>query len=298
MIGALHLHVAGGEENVRACSWPAVWTSVVPLGSQNGSPGAHGWNLNSFELPADLPVIALLRFLDPLQVGLEVRVTQERRAVDALHRLVLRIPLPVRVRGAQQLERLEPPGRRHVRADAEIDERVPILDRVAGDLRLSRGLLLDQLYLERLAVLREELLRFLARPRLPLVRQVLGREFLHLLFDGVEILGHERPIDDEVVEEALVGGRPDPALRAGEEVGHRSGHEVRRAVPIQRKRLRAVGRDDADARIPGERKRRDRRADRRPPRRARPWRAAERSLPRRRQECSRRAGDGSSRRAT
>ena len=39
----------------------------------------------------------------------------------------------------------------HVRTDAEVDKRLLVLDRVAGDVRLAFGLLLDQLHLERLA---------------------------------------------------------------------------------------------------------------------------------------------------
>ena len=67
--------------------------------------------------------------------------------------------------------------------DAEVDERVAILDRVAGDLGLPGGLLVDQLDLQRLAAFGEEPLRFLARPHLPLVGQIGRRQLLHLLFD-------------------------------------------------------------------------------------------------------------------
>ncbi len=201
------------------------------------------------QVPADLAVVALLRFLDPLQVRLQVRLAQERGAVDALHRLVLRIPLPVGVRRAQELERLEPTGRGHVGADAEIDERVAVLDGVAGDLGLPGGLLFDELNLQRLAVGREELRGLLARPHLPLVRQILRGQLLHLLLDRLEVLRHERPVDDEVVEEPLVGRRTDPALRAWKEVRDGGGHEVCRAVPVQRERLGAVGRHQPDGRI-------------------------------------------------
>ena len=153
----LDLDVAGRDQHARACSRRACSRASCPSPSQNVAPGAHGWNMNSPSSLADLAVVALLGFLDPLQVRLQIRLAEERGAVDALHRLVARVALPVRVRRAQQLERLQPAGRRHVRADAEVDERVAILDRVAGDLGLARGLLLDQLHLERLALLREEL---------------------------------------------------------------------------------------------------------------------------------------------
>ena len=155
------------------------------------------------EVLADPAMIPFLRFFEPLQVRLQLGLVREGRAVDALHRLALRVSLPVGVRRVQQLERFEPPGRRHVRTDAEIDERVAILDRVAGDLGLAFGLLLDQLHLERLALLREEPLRLFARPHLALVRQIGRCQLLHLPLDRLEIFRHERAIDDEVVEEAL-----------------------------------------------------------------------------------------------
>ena len=166
-------------------------------------------------------MIALLRFLDARQVLVELLLREERRAVDALHRRVLRIALPVRVRRRRQLERLEASRRRHVRADAEIEERVLVLDRVDRHLRLSRRLLFDQLHLERLAALGEEVDRFLPRPRLALVDVVLRRELFHLRFDGLEVLGHERAFDDEVVVEAVFDGRADAALHLREQRRHR-----------------------------------------------------------------------------
>ena len=69
-----------------------------------------------------------------VEVLVELLLREERRAVDALHRRVLRVALPVGVRRRRQLERLEPARRRHVRADAEVEERVLVLDRVDGDL--------------------------------------------------------------------------------------------------------------------------------------------------------------------
>ena len=117
-------------------------------------------------------MVALLGFFDLREIRLQLFVAEERRAVDALHRLVARIALPVRVRRVQQLERLQPAARRHVRADAEIDEQVAILDRVDGHVLLAVRLLLDELHLQRLAALAEERDRLLARPHLALVDAV------------------------------------------------------------------------------------------------------------------------------
>ena len=194
-------------------------------------------------------MIALLRFLDLREVRLQLLVRGERRPVDALHRRVARISLPVGVRRAQELERLELVRARHVRADAEVDERLLVLDRVAGDFLLTFRLLVDQLHLQRLAAVSEERLCLVARPHLALIGQILLRELAHLVLDAVEILGHERPIDDEVVEEAFVSRRPDAALRAGKEIRDRGRHQMRRAVTQQRQRLGALVCDDADGGI-------------------------------------------------
>jgi hypothetical protein len=200
-------------------------------------------------------MVALLGFLEPLQVLVELLLREERRAVHALHRLVLRVALPVRVRGGRQLERLELARRRHVRADAEVDERVAVLDRVAGDVALTGGLLLDQLHLERLAALREERERFVARPDLPLEDVVGRRHLAHACLDRLEVLGHERARHDEVVEEALVDRRTDAALHVGEERRHRRRQQVRRRVAIELQRFGRLVGDDADPRVLGQRER-------------------------------------------
>jgi hypothetical protein len=204
---------------------------------------------------ADLPVIALPALLEAMQVLLQFLLGEKRRSVDPLHRLIAGVALPVRIRRAEHLERLQPAGRGDVWAHTEVDERLPVLDRVAGDVRLPFGLLLDQLDLERLAAAAEELLRVVTRPQLPFERQVLRRELAHLLLDRFEILGNERPIDDEVVEEPFVDRRPDAALRAGEEVRDGRRQQMRRAMPVQLKRFRALGRDDANGGVGVERMR-------------------------------------------
>ena len=111
---------------------------------------------------------------------------------------------------------------------------------------MTDRLLVDQLHLKQLAPLREERLGLVPRPHLARVGQIFGRQILHLLLDGVEILGHERTIDDEVVEETFVGRGSDAALRSGEELRHRRRQQMRGAVPVERQRFRAAVGDDAD----------------------------------------------------
>src|SRR5258708_3970267 len=103
-------------------------------------------------------------------------------------------------------------------ADAEVDEGVLVLDRVARDFALALGLLVDQLDLEQLAARREKFLGFLAWPHLTLVDEILRRQFAHLRFDGVEILGHEWPRHHEMVEKSFVGRRTDAALNVRKKI--------------------------------------------------------------------------------
>src|SRR5262245_50165666 len=96
--------------------------------------------------------------------------------------------------------------------DAEIDERLLVLDGVAGDCLLALRLFVDQLDFQWLAAGSEERLCILTRPHLPFVGKILLRKLAHLPFDRIEILGDKRAIDDEVVEEAFIGSRADAAL--------------------------------------------------------------------------------------
>jgi hypothetical protein len=206
------------------------------------------------EVLAKLAMIALLRLFDPIEVRLQLGLARERGPGNALHRLIVGVPLPIRVRGRQQLEGLEPARGGHVRADTKIDERVAAAGGVARHLRLPGRLLLDQLDLEGLAVLGEELQRLVARPHLPRIRQVACRQLLHLLLDRFEVFRHERPVDHEVVEETFVGRRADPALRPWEQIDHRRRQQVRRAVAVEPECFRTVRGDDADPRTLVQRK--------------------------------------------
>jgi hypothetical protein len=51
-------------------------------------------------------VIAALRFLDAMQIRVEIFLLEPRRAVDALQHLPLLIAPPIRPGGVQQLEML------------------------------------------------------------------------------------------------------------------------------------------------------------------------------------------------
>ncbi len=201
------------------------------------------------KLAPQLAVVALLGFFNLREIRLQILVGEECRAVDALHRLVARIAFPVGVRCGQQLERLQPAACRHVRPDAEIDKEIAIPDRVDRYLFLAFCLLLNQLHLQRFASIPEEADRLVARPHLTLVNVIARGDFLHPLFDGRKIFGHERPLDDKVVEETFVGWGTDPALHVREELRHGGGKEVGGAVTVHRQRLGIFRRDHPNLRV-------------------------------------------------
>ena len=186
------------------------------------------------EILAELAVVALLGLFQPRQVRVELLLREEGRPVHPLHGLILRVALPVGVRRRQQLERLQPADRRHVRADAEVEKGA--FD-VVGRHHVA-AFFLDQLHLERLAAVGEERLGVGLRHHHPLERAVLGGNRLHPRFNPRQILRHERLLDHEIVEEALVRRRTDAALRLRELGQHRRGQQMRRAVAVDRQRVR------------------------------------------------------------
>ena len=186
------------------------------------------------ELLAQHAMVALLRFLHLVQIVVEVLLGEERRAVDALQLRILLVAQPVRAGDVEQLERLDAPGGRDVRPAAEVGELAGLVDR---DLLVGRGELLDEVALHEVAFRLEALQAFLARQKLARVRQVLLHQLLHLLLDGLQVLGRERLLAIEVVEEAALGRRAVAELGLGKEFQHRRGHQVRRRVAINFQRF-------------------------------------------------------------
>ena len=148
-----------------------------------------------------------------------------------------------------QLEGLELARGRHVRPDAEVDERVAVLDRVARRRRLWPAVFSSiSCTLSGSPRLREELDRLLARPHLPLVDAGPAPPArASSLRCASRSSGTNGRGDDEVVEEAVVDGRADAALRAGEERRDRGRQQVRRRVAVELQRLGALVGDDLNA---------------------------------------------------
>ena len=197
--------------------------------------------MEEIHLAADAAVVALLRLLDHVEIGVEVLPVAPGGAVDALQLLAAGIAAPI---GAGKLGQLEGvadlPGRGHVRAAAEVE---PVALEI--DLQvLVFGNGVDQLDLEHLALLLEDVARAVALPHLLGEGRVALDDLAHLRLDRGEILRRERLVAEEVVVEAVLDDRADGDLRAGEELLHRLRQHVRAVVADQLERSRVVARDD------------------------------------------------------
>jgi hypothetical protein len=195
------------------------------------------------ELAADPAVIALLGFLQHVEMGFEVASVAPGGAVDALQLLPLRIAAPIGTRKLGQLEGVaHPTGRGHVRPAAEVK---PVALKIDPQL-LVLGNGLDELDLEHLALGLEHAAGPIAVPYLLGERAVARDDLTHLRLDRREVLGRERLVAEEVVIEAVLDDRPDRHLCAGEQLLHRFRQHVGAVMADELQRGRVVARDDLD----------------------------------------------------
>ncbi len=188
-------------------------------------------------------MVALLGFLDLLEIGVELFLLGESGAVDAGEHRVLAVAAPI---GAGHLH--QPEGvadfarRRHVRAAAEVEPVTLLvnLERLVG----RNGV--DQLDLEILALVAEDFLGLLARPDFLGEGFVARNDLLHLFFDDGQVFQRERLVAEEVVIEPVLDHRADGDLRARPQRLHRFGEHMRGVVPDQFQGARVLARDEFD----------------------------------------------------
>ena len=98
----------------------------------------------------------------------------------------------------------------------------------------------DQLDLERFALVAKHLLGLVARPHFLGERFVARDDLAHLLLDGYEIFRRERLVAEEVVIEAVVDHRADGHLRAGPQRLHGFREHMRGVMANQLERTRIL----------------------------------------------------------
>ena len=186
------------------------------------------------ELLAEHAMVAPLGFLHLVHVLVEIFLAEESGAVDALQLRILFLAEPVGAGDVQQLEGLDFAGRGNVRAAAEVDELAGLVER---NLFVGLGEFLDEVALHEIAFGLEARQSLLARQKLARVGLVALHDLLHLLLDLLEVFGGKRRGAIEVVKESVLGGGAVSELGLGKKFKHGGGHEVRRRVPVNLKRL-------------------------------------------------------------
>jgi hypothetical protein len=175
------------------------------------------------EVLADAAVVALLRLLEPGQVGLEGLGVRPGGAVDALQLLVAGVAAPVGPGDLGELESLQEARAGHVRAAAEVLE---VALAVEADVLAGRNFL-DDARLVFLADAAEKRHGLVARHHLAVHRLVGLGQFRHALLDGGEIFRREGALEGKVVVKAILDDRADGDLGAGKQLLHGLREQVR-----------------------------------------------------------------------
>src|SRR3954447_4297624 len=137
-------------------------------------------------------MVPLARLLQTLQVGVQIGLVVEGRAIDPRQLLVVLVASPVGPGEGGQLDRLDRLRVLEMRPTAEVGE-VALL--VEGDLAVGR---VDELNLVGLALGRETAARLLARYLLAVPRSPFGDLLLQLRLDPFEIGFRDRLWEVEV----------------------------------------------------------------------------------------------------
>ena len=208
----------------------------LAVGQEEGDAGAHVVREGEqAQLPPQPPMVARPRLLKALEVRVELRLRREQRPVDALQLRPRLVAAPVRPRHRRQPEGPDLPRGRHVPAAAEVGE---LGVRAQPQRVAARPELIDQFQLERLR--REARPRLRDRDLLP-DEAVIALDLLaHLPLDLGQVVGRERPRQQEVVVEARVDRRADRDLPVGEALQHDLRQHVRRRVAHAAQPLRRV----------------------------------------------------------
>ena len=211
-----------------------------PAGVPERRPRGDVGEVEQVELAPQPPVVAQPRLLDPLEVGVELLLAEERGAVDAGQHRVGGIAAPVGACGGEQPEGLDRLGGLQVRAAAEILEAV-----LGVEADLALGEVAQQLGLVRLVLgLEPDQQLALVDPVAADERVLRAEDPAHLRLDAPEVVGRDRLGELEVVVEAVGDRRPDRDLRVRPQVQHGLRHDMRGRVAQDGERLRiAVGED-------------------------------------------------------
>ena len=205
----------------------------------------------------DLAVVALFGFFEELQVSFEAFLVGKAGTVHAGQLVAVLVAMPVGTGEAQHLESLELARRGHVRTGTEV---FPVLARFASHVE-AEGAVAAFAGESAFSVIRLVLVAFGALQAFGGAHFAAGKrtvfldDFLHALFDALEIRLLDRCGSHQIVVETLVDSRTVGELGAREQVADGFGQHVAAAVAQQHQSIGVVVArgDDADSAAFGER---------------------------------------------
>ena len=199
----------------------------------------HGEQLEQIERSTQHAVITLLRFLQLIEVRVELVFPEEGGGIDALQHLSLHVAAPIGASRRKQLEMSEHRRVRHVRPATEVDEWTVGVGRddFVRALEIIKALEFERIAHETLP--RDGQCHFFAHKRV-----LLGDDLLHLRFERHQVFRGERLINFEVVVKAVVNGRTEADFCVGTETTHGRGQNVGTGVSQYTERPGVLFRDD------------------------------------------------------
>ena len=207
----------------------------------------------------DLAVVALFGFFEELQISFETFLVSEAGAVHAGQLVTVLVAMPVSTGHGEHLEILELASRRYVRAGTEVFK---VLARFASHVEAERTVAAFAGECA-LGVIGLVLVAFGALQAIfgadfaTHERTVFLDDFLHALFDALEIRLLDRGRCHQIVVETLFDSRTVGELGAREQVADGFGKHVAAAVTQEHQSIRVVvaRRDNLDGAALGERAR-------------------------------------------
>ena len=183
-------------------------------------------------------MVAPLRLLEHVEIGVQLLLRAEGDAVDALEHRIAAVAAPVGARDRHELEGVwrHLAGMSEMRAAAEV---LPVSVPVHAHV-LALGDRADELHLVGFVVGLVIADGAVAVPDLGGHRVAPGDDLAHLRLDPLEILRGEGLGAVEVVVEAVLDHRPDGHLGLGPDLLHRAGHDVRAVVADELEHARVV----------------------------------------------------------
>ncbi len=198
------------------------------------------------ELFADLAVIALGRFFQTLQVGVQLLLVCPGGTVDTLQHFVFAVAAPVSAGGFLQFEMVAETHVRHVRAAAHVDVFFVVIQ--ARTIVMADVLIQDRHFID-FAALSEGVTGFLPADLLLDDVVILIGQLVHPLFQQIQVFLRQGAVDVHVIIKTVVDHRTDRHFGIRPQLLDRMTQQVRAGVAHDFQTVFIFDGDDGQLRI-------------------------------------------------